>query len=285
MNQIINVRPQIEIIYDFMASGLIHYKRICDFCDSEMVVKHSMYEPKYNYYWSCSFCQRSKRLGSGSPFSGLNISALDRSIILWIERANGTITEKLSGMLNTQPYFALIRIATAHYIASRVKPFFKMKNSVAIDETLIGRQRWGYLGTFPTLKWAWGIIDLDSRIPMIYHCKSKEHNPLVEMIKRHTLAGCVLYSDSHASYWNSGSNTSKLTKYGWYHYWICHMVRFVHEKFGFVHTASIEITWSNMKKTCLGLNCHHEPAKIEQYLDSFSFRQMFRKECTHAMIL
>ena len=105
------------------------------------------------------------------------------------------------------------------------------------------------------------------------------------MIKRHVEPGVVLYSDSHSSYWQNGSNTSKLTKYGWYHYWICHMVRFVHEKFGFVHTSPIEITWANLKKTCLGLSNAEESASIERYLNSYTFRQIFRKECLHSMIL
>lgn len=105
------------------------------------------------------------------------------------------------------------------------------------------------------------------------------------MIKKHVTPGVVLYSDCHSSYWTSGSNTSKLTKYGWYHYWICHMVSFVHEKFGFVHTSAIEITWANLKKTVLGLSNAVESEAIERYLNSFTFRQIFRKECLHAMIM
>ena len=92
------------------------------------------------------------------------------------------------------------------------------------------------------------------------------------MIKRHALPGVVLYSDSHASYWNSGSNSSKLTKYGWYHYWICHMVQYVHDKFGFVHTASIETVWAHLKKTCLGLSHCESSIAIERHLNSYTFR-------------
>ena len=237
-----------------MASGLIHYKRTCDFCDSEMAIRHSMYEPKYNYYWICTLCFREKHINYGSPCSGLNIRLFDKSIIMWIERATATVSTKLSSNAGALPYFKIIRVALSSYIEERVKPYFKIGGACAIDETLVGRQRWGYLGTFPNLKWAWGIIDLQSRVPMIYHCKSKEHGPLVEMIKRHVEPGVVLYSDSHSSYLTPGSNTSKLCKYGWYHYWICHMIRYVHEKFGFVHTSPIEITWATLKKTCMGLS-------------------------------
>ena len=44
MNQLVQIRPKIEVIYDWMASGLIHHRRACDFCDSEMALKHSLFE-------------------------------------------------------------------------------------------------------------------------------------------------------------------------------------------------------------------------------------------------
>ena len=49
-----------EIVYDWMASGLIHYKRTCDFCSSVMSLKYSLYEPNYNYFWVCNLCYREK---------------------------------------------------------------------------------------------------------------------------------------------------------------------------------------------------------------------------------
>lgn len=78
-----------------MASGLIHYQRWCDFCNSEMSIKHSLYEPKYNYFWICNFCFREKHINNGSPLSGLNIMDFDKSIILWIEKATQTISLQL----------------------------------------------------------------------------------------------------------------------------------------------------------------------------------------------
>ena len=87
MNELINIRPQIEVIYDWMASGLIHYKRSCQYCGGEMAFKHSMYELKYNYFWICCICFREIQINFGTPFSGLNIVQADRSIILWIERS------------------------------------------------------------------------------------------------------------------------------------------------------------------------------------------------------
>ena len=77
MNQLVNLRPQIEVIYDWMASGLIHFRRNCDLCNSEMQIKHSLYETKYNYFWICCFCYREKHINYGSPMAGLNIRNFD----------------------------------------------------------------------------------------------------------------------------------------------------------------------------------------------------------------
>ena len=58
MDAIITTRPQIEVLYDWMASGLVHYKRNCDFCDNQMALRYSYYETRMNYFWICGLCFR-----------------------------------------------------------------------------------------------------------------------------------------------------------------------------------------------------------------------------------
>lgn len=91
MNYLVHSRPQIEVIYDWMASGLIHHKRSCEFCNQAMALKFSLFEPLYNYYWVCSLCCREKPLTSGSPFAGINIRIMDKAIILFVERASASV--------------------------------------------------------------------------------------------------------------------------------------------------------------------------------------------------
>ncbi len=79
-----------------------------------------------------------------------------------------------------------------------------------------------------------------TRIPIMYFIKNKSHEYLVKLIKRHTTPGICLFSDAHSSYVSMAASRSKLTQYGIYHFWICHESRYVHEKFGFIHTCSIE---------------------------------------------
>ena len=63
------------------------------------------------------------------------------------------------------------------------------------------------------------------------------------------------------------------------------MIRYVHEKFGFVHTAPIEQTWANLKRTALGVSGAMKTKTIESYLNAYTFRCIFRKEGMHTMIL
>jgi hypothetical protein len=56
------------------------------------------------------------------------------------------------------------------------------------------------------------------------------------------------------------------------------MQRFVHEKFGFVHTSGIEMTWNSMKKSLKGLRYASSPKIINEYVNNHTFRCIFRKE-------
>ena len=129
------------------------------------------------------------------------------------------------------------------------------------------------------------MIDLESRIPMIYHCKSKDHSAFVDLIKKHASPGCVIYTDTHSSYVKTHCAVSKLAKYGYYHYWINHSCMYVHEKFGFVHTMPIEVCWNNMKKTATSLKAATSNRAIREHLNTYTFRCIFRKEGLHHMIL
>jgi len=87
----------------------------------------------------------------------------------------------------------------------------------------------------------------------MYYIEKKDHESLVKLIKRHTVPGTSIFSDSHVSYVNMAASSSKLTKYGFFHFWICHASRYVHEKYGFIHTSGVEMTWCNLKRQTTGL--------------------------------
>lgn len=67
------------------------------------------------------------------------------------------------------------------------------------------------MGHFPQLRWVFGILDRRTRIPIMYFIKDKSHKNIVDLIKRHTVPGCIVFSDSHASYVHLPKSQSKLT--------------------------------------------------------------------------
>ena len=104
------------------------------------------------------------------------------------------------------------------------------------------------MGPFPDQEWAWGIFDLETRIPVLYHCLEKSHDYIVNLIKKHIVPGVILYSDQHASYVKLRASCSKLSQYGIYHFWVNHSHGMVNEKFTFVNTTGIEYIWCQLKK-------------------------------------
>lgn len=63
------------------------------------------------------------------------------------------------------------------------------------------------------------------------------------------------------------------------------MNRYVHEKFGFVHTSGIEITWNIMKKASMGLRYNSCPNIINEYANAYTFKTIFRKDGLRNMVM
>ena len=61
------------------------------------------------------------------------------------------------------------------------------------------------------MRWVFGLLCRRTRIPVMYFIKDKSHKNLVDIIKRHTVPGTVIFSDSHSSYVNMPKSKSKLT--------------------------------------------------------------------------
>ena len=150
MNYLIYVRPKIEVLYDWMAVGLIHHRRTFINCNSAMKFVYNYYEPKYQYLWICPLCFKERHINQGTPGNGHNILAVDRAIVLWVERANTNVAAHLAGTdAVMSQYMTLIRKSTSKYLEVKIKKYLKFDKSVAIDETLIGRQNWSFKGSFP----------------------------------------------------------------------------------------------------------------------------------------
>ena len=130
-------------------------------------------------------------------------------------------------------------------------PYLKLPDSVEIDESKCSSNHFACItGCSVITRWIFGMVCRKTRISIIYSIKDKSHTSLVPILKRHIPLGSIIYTDSHMSYVNSMSAVSKLSCYGWYHYWTNHSVRFVHEKFPFCHSMQMESVWNDIKHKC-----------------------------------
>lgn len=97
-------------------------------------------------------------------------------------------------------------------------------------------------------------------------------------MKKHIPSGGSIFTDSHISYCNMGSGQSKLTQYGFFHYWTNHSFRMVHEKFPFNNSLQIERTWRAIKMNCYQIRSCFNYEKVQQHCNSFLIKRKLIKK-------
>lgn len=80
--------------------------------------------------------------------------------------------------------------------------------------------------------------------------REKNAANIIPLIKKHTVVGATLFSDSNLMYCSMNSGHSKLTQHGYYHMWTNHSFRMIHEKFTFNSIMNVELGWAHLKKIC-----------------------------------
>jgi hypothetical protein len=66
-----------------------------------------------------------------------------------------------------------------------ILPYLKLPGPVEMDETLISRKRWSPFGQMPKLKWAFGMICRQTKIPLVFFIKKKNHWTLTNIMKKY----------------------------------------------------------------------------------------------------
>ena len=150
----------------------------------------------------------------------------------------------------------------------------------------LGAQRWSHLGRFPRkLRWVVGMLCRRTGIPLFYYIPDRKHPTLSALFKPHVEDGSVVLSDCHPSYVRPRSATSRLDQYGWYHFWINHSERFVHDKFSFVHTNNVERHWRALKSSISYIKYSVKEERVDQYLHSFMLRPVMLKDKIYEWML
>ena len=153
-----------------------------------------------------------------------------------------------------------------------------LDGGVEMDETCIGQRRHTNTQLAPKLRWLFGFYCRQSKIPIVMYITDKSHRQLSSLVKTYIKPGSTVYSDCHASYLNLHRSKSKLTYYGYYHFWINHSASYVHEKYPFVHTMNIERTWKQLKQMFHALKWAHSPKVIDEYAQAYTFREIVKKD-------
>jgi hypothetical protein len=212
--------------------------------------------------------------------NSINLLLFDFALAMFIRNA----TPKMAGDMSCashslQSLFALFRRAYTFFVKTKVLPYLVLPGPCEIDEAKLGRQRWHHKGEFPkNIKWGFGIYCRTTNIPVIYEIKNKQHAYLVSIMKKHMRPGTVVHSDHHSSYVILRCAKSLLTKYGMFHYWVCHASLYVHEKFSWVFTGNIERTWGQLRHMMMPLKFQKSSKRIEEYLCAYMLQQMIKKK-------
>lgn len=128
--------------------------------------------------------------------------------------------------------FKIFRKAASNYFESMVMPYLKLPGPVEIDETKVGQKKFEYMAKYSNyVRWVFGLFCRTTRIPILYYIPDKKHTTLSALVRKHVDNGTILMSDCHSSYLTLSNLHSKMTQYGYFHYWINHSLRYVHEKY------------------------------------------------------
>ena len=279
------VEPTIDIIKTYAMHGIIHGRRACVFCNTQMrLIKTDRDE--IGYYWVCPNCFSACNVVESSPLQGIRLRVFDMCVKLFERGYHPIGGMKLLGDQTCRGvYFILIRKAYGLYMRKKILPYMQLPGPVEIDETLISRKRWSPFGKMPKLKWAFGLFCRQTKIPLIFYVRKKTHWCLINVVKSFVPAGATVLSDCHSAYVNMGKSTSHLGRYGWYHFWINHSDFYVHEKYPFVQTSRIENTWRMMKQSFSNIKANQNPDRIDDILQTYCLRQLIKYHKTYSFTL
>ena len=115
--------PTIDIIKAYAMHGIVHGRRSCVFCCSEMrLIKTDRDE--LGYYWVCPNCFTGCSVVDASPLQGIRLRVFDMCVKLFERGYHPIGGMKLLGEhANRGTYFSLIRKTYGLYMRKRILPY------------------------------------------------------------------------------------------------------------------------------------------------------------------
>lgn len=143
------VQPTIDLVKAYAMHGLIHGRRSCQFCATDMrLIKTD--KDDLGYFWVCPNCFWGVSVVDASPLQGVKLRSFDMCIKLF-ERGYHPIggAKMLGESCGKTNYFLIVRKAYGTYMKKMILPYIKLPGPVEMDETLISRKRWSPFGKMP----------------------------------------------------------------------------------------------------------------------------------------
>ena len=246
-------------------------------------------EPRvhHEYWWVCSACFNTEELTTSTVVCGSMLKVFDFALRMFVLGQTGKLkwiaafTKSKEAYKNPKTF----RHALAFYWTAFVKPYLRLPGVVEIDETLASAKCFTALLSYPMHRWVFGMYCRQTKIPIIYHVKSRGFWNIHPLIKQHVEPGSIVISDEMQTYVNFQSSKSVLAKFGFYHFWIVHSNRYSHEKFPFVYTSSIESLWGHLKNQNQNMKSEMKPKAIQSFCDAFSCRHIIKKDKLYRFML
>jgi len=282
------LRDQLLIIYQFTKAGLLHHKRNCSFCETPLIFSSRGQSEHFSieYVWKCPLCFHEIYPTHGSIMRGMNIVGLGRYLELYIHGCRMKMGSRLLGLGATCDYSHIIRVSQALYVSKLVRPFITLPGPVEIDEAKM-QKKWVWVHyTGQTVRWMFGMFCRQTQIPILYYLARKKNVDLVPYMKRHILPGTAILTDTHPSYVHMGTAKSRLSQYGYYHFWMNHSAHeYSHAKFPFVQNTGIENVWQAVRHHYHRVGHSMSAKMMQEHLDSYTFKVLFKKRYYIKMIL
>ena len=200
------------------------------------------------FQWVCYMCYSTKSVTVSTPAAGCWPRLFDIALTLWCMSQRSQVAARVTHRFahtcysssTMSKYQALFRDASSHFVQTKVHPYLTLRGGVEIDESKVSSRKFASAGGTVSVRWIFGMVCRKTKISIIYSIRDKKIENLVPLLKKHIKPGTHIFTDSHMSYCSSTLGTSKLSKYGWYHYWTNHSIRMVHEKLPFCHSMRME---------------------------------------------
>ena len=105
----------------------------------------------------------------------------------------------------------MFRGAMSHYTRTKIRPYLRLSGMLEIDESKVNTRHFRCLGGYVCVRWIFGIFCRKTKIAIIYSIMDKNMERLSAILKEHITPGSLVLSDSHMSYCNLATGTSRLT--------------------------------------------------------------------------